>query len=210
MAGAQPWDSRALEDAAEKESAGEELMHYLMDMYASGKEMNANHVCAISHFAKKAGASGQKLRRVALAPGHHSGNYAKRLERHYPHLTKDHFYWIDVPLHNEQGRRESKRIPIIPVHEALNREVLADPDLDPAVLAVREESKQWYKQYQLGFAIATPEPPGHHSQIGNEQIDETNRVLVSFVLLLFVVLFLSILPCSFSKNRKENMHPCPE
>ena len=147
IAGA-PWDDGNVARERALRDNGEQLAAHLIRMYAGAQPMTAVSVCTLAFYAWKGGVDHEMVRRLALRPTQGSqGNFQQHLDRVIPKMSPEQFYWIDVPTHGVDGKRRSKQIPVIPIWEAVEREVAATPELKPENLVNNDNAQAWYRQY---------------------------------------------------------------
>ena len=110
-----------------KNDASEELVEYLLRLQVRGK-IHANDFCVISHWAARAGAVGETLKKAALPPGKASGSYSRHLSRALKLSYPVELYELKCPGHE---RREIGRVEItilcLPLQELLAKELEDDP-----------------------------------------------------------------------------------
>ena len=123
------WDGRAAEaKQAELRKAGDGLLNHLLSLYATNK-LTAKDLCIACHFAALAEVPGGDFELYAIAPDQSTaGNYQRHLDKVLP--TPGPLYYLDVPgATRGHGERVVKTLPMMPLHEALAREVATSPDL---------------------------------------------------------------------------------
>lgn len=151
----QAWDPQRAADDFEKAAHCESLIRVLVEMYATSKPMTAKALCVIAWHASRGGCTHESLKKLGLNPAQRSqGNFQQHLDRPgvLPRRDKDQYYWVDVPIHDTDATRTTRSVPIIPIHEALQREIAMDPTLEPRELDKDPEAQEWAKQYLHGFA----------------------------------------------------------
>ena len=136
--------------------AGADLLKHLTLLYAE-KKLTAVDFSLACHYCTEAGVRGADFEQFAVPPGQSTGNYQKTVDRALPAF--DPLYRMEVPM-MERGtmHRQVREIPLNPLHEAVAREVRADPSLlervsttpwpdsymsHPAVVRARSEGTQW-------------------------------------------------------------------
>ena len=130
-----PWDPNAVQRERDRDAAGFALGRLLVDMYAGAKPVSAKTLCECCWYAREAGLDNSMIGMLALGPGQKSlGNYQQHLDRVLPRTPASTYYWIDIPVASKHGRK-SRPIPMVPVHEAIQREVESNPELRPEHLA---------------------------------------------------------------------------
>ena len=109
---------------------GEEgLSSYLVDRWMKGHAI-AREVCTISYWASAAGATGF-VRTLAFRPDAPTGHFARHLKTvlRIDHVARGHMR-IAVPAFNKAAfSRDTLSLPVVPVFEALARELEEDPGM---------------------------------------------------------------------------------
>ena len=117
--------------AISQAEAGSELYEMLVGMKAYGTKMTAKHCCTLAFLAAKAGAIGP-LQRLAFNPGSQKSGHCSR---HVDSVNgfkerSDRYYWPNIVLHHKlYGTNMLEAYPMIPLHEAINDEIMCTPDI---------------------------------------------------------------------------------
>ena len=120
-------DENAL-DSGRVRAAGASLFQHLLVLFAQ-KKLSAKDFAIACHWCSEARVPGAEFGKYAAAPGQSSnGKYQRQLDRALPPFGP--LYWVNTPLNNRRtSARETKLVPTNPLHEAIAREVRANPDL---------------------------------------------------------------------------------
>ena len=137
----QPQPQPAIPDA-DREVAGRELAEHLLTLNHEGR-LTAKDTCIIAHWATKAGATGP-VTDLAFRPNAPSGHFQRHLDA-VSGLGADSplFYRVPVPCHTKHDqRRRVIDVQVMPPHECLHREHMADP-----ALAAKVADTAWPPSY---------------------------------------------------------------
>ena len=94
---------------------------HLLRLYAVGR-LDAKAFCIACHWASMSGSHGEGLRRFGLSPNQSTGNYSKHLARHLPKQeSAPELTMVEIPV-SVKGKRDTKVIPVAPIHEILDAE----------------------------------------------------------------------------------------
>eukprot|EP00959_Pyramimonas_sp_CCMP1952_P474345 9503294-Pyramimonas_sp.AAC.1 len=135
-----------------RESAGGTLCEYLLSMYAESRPMTAKDVCILAWHAKHAGAIGTVCN-LAMDPKNKGGSFQQHLDTCIPKRPPDGYYWVETPVFSKGVGRTTRRIPTVPLHEAIEEQVVASPELARDQLDTNPEFLEWHS---LGFASCRP------------------------------------------------------
>lgn len=137
---------------------GELLAAMLIDLRLKGK-LSSKHCCVLAYHASRAGASGP-CSKFAMPPNSQSGHFQRKLDKYLETANATaHSYHLDVPGHSKhEAARCVHKLPVIPPHEALDREVLESPTLARELVESCEKS-EWAANY-LGHPVVQRHPPG--------------------------------------------------
>ena len=110
-----------MEEEVGKLSAGEELINVLKHLLLQSG-LSAYYFCVICYWAWKAGAKGP-CSKYAKKPG--SRNAQRHIDRvDGVQVHSDRHMYLDMPSNRRcDMARASHRIPVVPLHEALDREI---------------------------------------------------------------------------------------
>ena len=103
------------------------FLSFLIDLYMSGA-LSARSFCVIVYWASGF-CDSDDLRKYGMAPGKASGSYARHLKGLLGFKENEqHLFRCRVPIHARHAMERSvTMLPVLPGHEALDREVRADP-----------------------------------------------------------------------------------
>jgi len=120
------WAHQEREETKERQrAAGKALYRHLLEQFAVCKVTAKDFAISCFHCAE-AGVLGADFRRYAVAPKQSSeGAYQRHLDRVMPEPPP--LYELSVPCALRRGRRGQRTVPTSLPHEALAREVAADP-----------------------------------------------------------------------------------
>ena len=125
---------------------GANLMRHLTTLYAK-KQLTAKDFAITCHWCNEARVQGADFSRCALGPNEATGNYQKKIDRAlglFPHQ-----YHIDTPMvPKSQTTRVVRKIPMNPIHEAVAREIRADPTI---LEKIKEQT--WPPAYEENPAV---------------------------------------------------------
>lgn len=129
------WDDSASDGDVPPQQAGEEFADLLVRLRLQGT-LSAKQACVLAHWATLAGAVGPATQ-FAARPSLPTGHYQRRLDAYLGIDSRDSsFYMLDVPGHDKaQADRTVHHLETRPPHEALAREVEAEPQLLERVAA---------------------------------------------------------------------------
>ena len=154
---ASSWDaSERAEEAHKQRLGGATLLHHLKLLYAERK-MTAKDLAISCFWCVQAGVKGADFASLALGPGQSTGNYQKVVDRCVPPFEP--VYHVPTPMMPRgSSHRETRSIPVSPLHEALAREIRKEPGIldkiplmrwpdaymqHPAVLRARQTGESW-------------------------------------------------------------------
>lgn len=150
--------SEAQADRETQRDAGNDLFRHLMAMYALVK-ITAQDLCVGCFFAHRAGVLGADYARYALPPGLQDGRYQRHLDRAMPQSSP--LYTVQTPCCiRRSGDREVRDLPCIVPHEALAREVAADPGIQSRV-----QQHAWPAVYNSHALVRAAEAEGRQKPI---------------------------------------------
>ena len=153
------WEASQLR-AAERKRAGDDLLGYLLGMYAGSKPMTAKDACTVAWLAKEAGCEGGVCD-LAYHPKNSGGSFQAHIDIITPRRADSDYYWIDVPVYAKGVGRTTKRMPTLPPHETIQHQCEHTPALAPDVLSVDDEFLEWHDIYEWhpGVRACKPELP---------------------------------------------------
>ena len=101
---------------------------HLLRLYALGI-LDAKAFCIACYWASKSGSHGDGIRRFGLPPDQSTGNYSKHLSRHLPKQeSAPELTMVEIPV-MLNGKRQTKLIPVAPIHEVMEAEIKVCDDL---------------------------------------------------------------------------------
>ena len=130
--------SSSEEEEVVAQDPSEAFLDYLVQLQKKGK-IHSNDVCILAHWATKAGAKGERLEKVAMAPGKASGNYSRHLSKAMQIEYPVGLYLLQCPGHKKLAAgRVTVSLPLLPLHELVAKELeentAATAELSTAVL----------------------------------------------------------------------------
>lgn len=130
------------EEELTADEANAALADLLLDMNTR-RILSAKHVCVIAFWASKVGLGGV-VASLALNPSASTGHFQRKLDRatRFDQTLHEVQYELTIPSHDRaQVERDIKVIPVVPPHEALQREVRDRPTLrDKLAELVRDKT----------------------------------------------------------------------
>ena len=123
MASTPAWQART----AKERQGGADLLMHLLKMYSSCR-ITANQFSVACHFCKEANVPGGNFDQYARPEGLQSGKYQNHLDKHLPQPR--HLYFVQTPQQvNHSPLRTIQNIPVKLAYEAIQDELVADPDV---------------------------------------------------------------------------------
>ena len=127
-----PWGSEDVDTdpCSQEEAAAASFLEVLMDLYIASA-ISARVLCIICYWAWKAGVASQKVADLAKAPGLSTGHYSRHVKGVCNFKEKaGELYSLRAPGRRKHDlARTTVELPVVPPHEALMREVEANPDM---------------------------------------------------------------------------------
>ena len=142
-------DREAAEKWQHHRQAGSDLYKHLVSLYAVCK-LSAKDLCIACHYAAEAEVPGGDFSSIALRPDQGStGNYQRHLDPLLPNPGAMYFVECPVTLRGSDSR-DVQSIACLPPHEALAKELRADPSwLEQARAA------QWPESYETNPLVVS-------------------------------------------------------
>lgn len=147
------------ENPSTPEAATDALSDMLIDMVLK-RSLSAKQACNIAWYAMKAGLGGS-IAEMALKPSSSSGHFQRKLDAVMGHqqAIQQTLYELDIPSYNRhQVEREVRRIPVLPPHEAIVREVAETPELRAKLADV--VSHRAFPDDYYNHPVVRSAPPG--------------------------------------------------